>query len=344
MVVGQSRVSHQAAADALPMRDAFAVLFFVSVGMLFDPHFLVREPLLVAGALAVILIGKPLVAILIVLALGRSLKSALVVAVGLAQVGEFSFILASAAVALNTPENMIFEPGVLSILVVSALISITLNPLLFRSLPAVESWVRRRPRLYTLLQRRVEARANAINSATRVHAIKSADGVKSVVVGYGPVGRTVADILRDFNIEPVVIDMNVDTVLKLNEEGHKAIYGDAAREDILRAAGIADARYLIVTLPEAAARIPVIITAKEINPALRVLTRARFVREAPLLAEIGANQVSFEEVEGAVSLAGLLLKEIGADESKVLQERNRIREGLFKATNTADPEPQANEQ
>jgi CPA2 family monovalent cation:H+ antiporter-2 len=343
MVVGQSRVSHQAAADALPMRDAFAVLFFVSVGMLFDPHFLLAEPLLVAGALAVILIGKPLAAILIVLILGRSLKSALVVAVGLAQVGEFSFILATAAVGLNTPESTIFNPSVLSILVVSALISITLNPLLFRSLPKIEAWVQRRPRLYALLQRQVEIRAKAVNSMTRVHAIKAEVKVKSVVVGYGPVGQTVAGILRDFSIEPIVIDMNVDTVLKLNQEGHKAIYGDAAREDILRAAGIAGARYLIVTLPEAASRIPVIITAKEINPALTVITRARFVREAPLLAEVGADQVSFEEVEGAVSLAGLLLKEIGADEAKVLQERHRIREGLFKAASTPKSKPEAKE-
>ena len=341
MVVGQSRVSHQAAADALPMRDAFAVLFFVSVGMLFDPYFVLAEPLLVAGALAVILVGKPLAAIAIVLLLGRSMKSALVVAVGLAQVGEFSFILASAAVALNTPEYQVFDPSVLSVLVASALISITLNPMLFRLLPKVEAWVQRRPRLLALLQHRVEQRAKVVNSLTRMDAIKAPGGVTAVVVGYGPVGKTIAGILRDFDIEPVVIDMNVDTVLKLNEEGRKAVYGDAARTDILKAAGIEKARYLLVTLPEAAARIPVIITAKDLNPQLRVLTRARFVREAPLLEEIGANQVSFEEVEGAVSLAALLLKEVGADDARVAQERERIRDSLFRPTGTDGQPPKA---
>ncbi|MCC7509554.1 MAG: cation:proton antiporter [Planctomycetes bacterium] len=334
MVVGQSRVSHQAAADALPMRDAFAVLFFVSVGMLFEPRFLLEEPWLVASALGVILIGKPLAAMFIVLVLGRSIHMGLVAAVSLAQIGEFSFILATAAIALNTTlGQQVFDPQVMSVLVASSLISITINPLLFRTIPAIEGWIRRRPRLQAFLQRQSENRAKAVNSMTRLKAAKeegASDKIKSVVVGYGPVGQTVARILREFEIEPVVVEMNVDTVLRLNEEGHSAIYGDAAREDILIAAGIKNARYLLVTLPDAASRIPVIITAKEINPDLRVLTRARFVREAPMLEEIGANMVSFEEVEGAVALASLLLREVGAEPGRIDTEGDRIRRGLFR--------------
>lgn len=345
MVVGQSRVSHQAAADALPMRDAFAVLFFVAVGMLFDPGYLLREPWLVTGALAIILIAKPLAAILIVLLTGRSLRTALVVAVGLAQIGEFSFILATAAIALNGGQTgQVFDPNVLSVLVAAALLSITLNPLLFRSIPSIEAWIRRRPRLLKLLQRRSEARASEVNSRAEIAVASAEVKITAVVVGYGPVGQTVSRILRDFDVEPVVIDLNVDTVLRLNGEGHAAIYGDASRQEILRAAGIAQARYLLVTLPDSEARIQVIMTARDMNPELRVLTRARFMREVPLLEDVGSAQVSVEEVEGAVSLASMLLRLVGADAARIEVERQKIRSELFPhaepiTIHTAGPEP-----
>ena len=153
MVVAQSPVSHQAAADALPMRDAFAVLFFVSVGMLFDPAFVVREPLMILAALAIILIAKPLAALLIVALLGHSARTALTVALGLAQIGEFSFILSE----LARKHGLMPESGH-NVLVAAAIISITLNPILFRSLNPIEARLRRRPRLWTLLNGRAERR------------------------------------------------------------------------------------------------------------------------------------------------------------------------------------------
>ncbi len=152
MVVGQSPVSHQAAADALPLRDAFAVLFFVSVGMLFDPAFLLREPALVLGALAVVLVGKPLVALAVVAALGYSTRTALVAALGLAQVGEFSFILGG----LARHHRLLPDAGY-NVIVACAIVSISINPFLFRGLEPLEALVRRRPWLSRLL----EARAGA---------------------------------------------------------------------------------------------------------------------------------------------------------------------------------------
>lgn len=137
MVGAQSPVSHQAAADALPMRDAFAVLFFVSVGMLFDPTFLVEQPLMVFAALGIVLVAKPLAALLIVALLGHSMRTALTVAIGLAQIGEFSFILSD----LARQHGLMPDAGH-NVLVAAAIISITLNPLLFRSLPALEAWIR----------------------------------------------------------------------------------------------------------------------------------------------------------------------------------------------------------
>ncbi len=320
LVVGQSRVSHQAAADALPLRDAFAVLFFVSVGMLFDPKFVVDEPGLVLGTLAIILVGKPIAAVVIVLALRRPVRTALTVAVGLAQIGEFSFILAEQAHALD-----ILPDEGHSVLVAGALFSITLNPLLFRAIAPLERWLRARNRVWGLLSRNAATGGESAGGAA-AELDGDAGKIHAVVVGYGPVGQTLSRILRGFGIDPVVVELNVDTVSRIASAGHPAIYGDATRPEILRAAGIERARFLIVTLPDVAARIPVIIAARRLNPGLKVLVRAHYIGERELLEEVGATAVCYEEAEAAVALAGVLLREVGADRDGIEEEAKRIRD------------------
>jgi monovalent cation:H+ antiporter-2, CPA2 family len=319
MVVGRSEVSHQAAANALPMRDAFAVLFFVSVGMLFDPRFLIAQPVLVLGTLAIILLAKPLAALIIVLALGYSVRTGLIVAIGLAQIGEFSFIIADAALDLG-----ILPLAGQSALVAAALISIAANPLLFRILEPIEKWIERHERLRVLLNRRAEARGKSVNLATEAR-IAADPEINAIVVGYGPVGQTVSGILRDFGLRTVILDLNVDTIRELVAQGHTAFYGDAGREEILKAAGVAKAQYLIVTLPELMSRIPIIVEARLQNPEIKILVRARYLSEQALLEEIGATAVCYEEAEAAVALAAFLLQEICAAPSRIEVETNKIR-------------------
>ncbi len=319
MVVGQSKVSHQAAADALPMRDAFAVLFFVSVGMLFDPRFLFAEPGLTLATLLIVLVAKPLVALLIVDLMGYSVRTALVVAFGLAQIGEFSFIVAELARQLD-----VLPAEGHSVLVAAALISIAVNPALFRTIGPIEAWLKARPRAWAFLNRRAEARAGGVNAATEARLREDAEAVHAVVVGYGPAGRTVSRILEDFGVRTVVLDLNVETVARLSAEGRLAIYGDASRAEILRAAGIERASYLLLTMPDPDARIPVILAARELNPKARILVRAHYLAEKPILEELGATAV-YEEGEAAVALAGFLLREIGADEARIDAEARRIR-------------------
>ncbi|HEX5139127.1 MAG TPA: cation:proton antiporter [Planctomycetota bacterium] len=321
MVVGRSGVSHQAAADALPMRDAFAVLFFVSVGMLFDPALLVERPGLVLGSLAIVLVGKPLAALAIVALLGHSVRTALTVALGLAQIGEFSFILAGLARSLG----VLPEEGQ-SLLVATALISIAVNPALFRMAGPLEAWLRGRPRLWATLNRRAERKARALSARTAESVAE--EGVRAVVVGYGPVGRTVTRILKEFDVRAVVIDLNVDTVSGLEAGGHAAIYGDAGRAEILRAAGVGDARFILVTLPDLHARVAVIRCARAINPSIRILVRAHYLGERPVLEEAGASIVCYEEAEAAVALARSLLGEFGADETRIRAEIARVRAEL----------------
>jgi len=327
IVVGETEVSHQAAADALPLRDAFAVLFFVSVGMLFDPQAIIQEPLLLLGLLGIILFATPLTAFLIVWALRYSLRIALTVATALAQIGEFSFLLANEAMGLG----ILSENGQ-SILVACALVSIAINPILFRGIDPLEKWLRNQGKLWRILSRRSEYKGMQLNLEEQVRFSREVQkpGIKAkaVIVGYGPVGQTASRILNDFDIPLVIIDINLDTVRKLMELGQAAIYGDASRREILEAAGIQKADYLLVTIPDLLTRTTVILTAKELNSELHVFARARYLQERAWLEEVGVTDICIEEAETAIGLAILLLREVGADGDRIQKEIQKIRAEL----------------
>ncbi len=302
MVVGQSPTSHQAAADALPLRDAFAVLFFVAVGMLFDPAFLLREPLMLAAGLGIVMIVKPIAALVIVSILGYPGRTALTVALGLAQIGEFSFILGQVALL-----NGIIPPEGQHILVGTAMISITINPLLFGAIDRIEAGARRIPWLWKLLDGRAEKRRRAVNesSAPRINA---ATKPLAIVVGYGPVGRLVDGLLRDAGFHTVIIEMNLRSVETLVASGHSAIFGDATKPEILDEAGIRRARYFIVTLPHAENRSDLMHIARELNPDIHIIMRARYLAEAEGLSRWENTSTVYEEGETGLALARQVLE------------------------------------
>ena len=318
MVVGQTAVSQQATADLLPLRDAFAVLFFTSVGMLFDPRFIVDQPLLLAGGLAVVLIAKPLAALVIVALLRYPARTALTVAVGLGQIGEFSFILSDLARNYG-----LLNDSAHNLLVACAIVSITLNPLLFRALPTIEHGLRRWPLLWRFLENAKHGRG-VTNPAA--NTLLNADAAKpiAVVLGYGPAGRAVDAILRERGVEPVIVDMNMDTIAALTAQGRPAIYGDAYNIEVLGQA-VGQATHLIITLPHSANRSPLIAAAKLINPDLRVIVRARYLAEADDLRQVGADHVAYEEAEVAVALATLVMTEHNVDADTIGRTRQRLR-------------------
>lgn len=321
MVVGRSEFSLRAATDALPMRDAFAVLFFVSVGMLFDPRFLLEEPLLVALSLLVVIVGKPLAALAICAFLGRPLKVALAVAVALAQIGEFSFILASAARTLG-----IFTESATHALVATSIVSITVNPLLYRLVGPIEARLLRWPKIAAFMRRRTAGHADAPDSGE----VQRVDHRRrAVIVGYGPVGRTVARILADNAIKPVVIEMNLETVRRLRGEGVEVCYGDAAHPETLTAAGIATAANLILSASSIPNAAQLIRTARELNPEIRVLARSTYVRELVGLREAGADVVVSGESETAIALTTEILETLGAGPEQIDRERERVRLDLL---------------
>ncbi len=319
MVVGQSPASHQAAADALPMRDAFAVLFFVAVGMLFDPGFVVRHPELVAAGLGIVLIVKPLAALVIVAVLGYPARTALTVAIGLSQIGEFSFILAQVA----GQHGLMPEDG-MQVLVATAMISITINPLLFRSLDQIERAAQRWPMLWRLLSAKSERRAAQINHAATAQ-ITSSEKPVAIIVGYGPVGRVVDAMLRDAGVETVIIDTNIDTVGSLTQAKRMAIYGDATRREVLEHAGVGRASHLIVTLPHSSGRSMLVLLARELNPTIEVTVRARYLSEREGLMQAGASRIVFEEGEAGVALAQHVLERRGVDAATINRVLTAIR-------------------
>jgi CPA2 family monovalent cation:H+ antiporter-2 len=321
MVVGQSPVSHQAAADALPMRDAFSVLFFASVGMLFDPKFLFKQPGLLLAGLGIVMLAKPIAALVIVALIGYPARTALTVALGLAQIGEFSFILSD----LGRKVKLLGEDGH-NLLVACAIISITLNPLLFRSIDKVETSLRRWPALWRLLNRRAMAREALINEQVG-RALESSSEPLAVIVGYGPVGRAVDRIIRKTGRQTVIVDLNLDTVQELTGQGRLAIFGDAYNIEVMHQA-LPNATHLVITLPHSANRNPVITAAKLINPAIKVFVRARYIAEREELAQAGADASCYEEAEAAVALAKLVLFDQRADDETVRRETTRIRQEL----------------
>jgi K+:H+ antiporter len=308
MVVGQSRVSDQAAADVLPMRNAFAVLFFVAVGMLFDYHTILESPALMLGVLGIILVVKPVAAIGIVLLTGHSLRTALTVAGGLAQIGEFSFILGDMARSLG----LMPDTGS-NVLVGAAIVSIGLNPAVFRATLGLEPRLARWPLLARALAGRREKLAEQANKA----AAQRKEDPGAIVVGYGPVGQTVTRLLTEFGINPVIIETNVDVVVELQERGQEAVFGDASRAEILRVAGADAAAYLVVTVPDAETSLRIIQTAREVAPVIRILARAEYINQAEALTQAGAAIIRYDEAESAAALAEALLNDIDVPAEKI---------------------------
>jgi CPA2 family monovalent cation:H+ antiporter-2 len=308
MVVGRSEFSLRAAAEVLPMRDAFAVLFFVSVGMLFDPAYLVEAPALVAATLGIVLVGKTLVALGLVCLLGYPFRIGLAVSMALAQIGEFSFIVTLLGTRLD-----ILPESATNTIVAAAIVSIPLNPLLYRLVDPVAAWL---------------GSGRPAPGRPPAAPPRPAQRHRAVVVGYGPVGRTVTRLLRENDIEPTIVELNLETVRRLREEGLRAIYGDASHRGILSSAGVADAGSLILSSSGLSNGEAVIRLARELNPGIQVLARATYVRELPALRRAGAEAFSGEG-EVALALTVSLLEGLGATPEQIDRERERVHAELL---------------
>ena len=301
MMLQESEFSHRAADESLPLRDAFAVLFFVSVGMLFDPSVVWREPTQVLAVLGVIILGNSLVAFLLVLAFRYPLNTALTVAASLAQIGEFSFILAGMGVALGLlpleGQNLILA---------GAVISIALNPLVFGLIDPVQQWMLKRSRFARFMERPTDRLAEL------PHSISSASLTGHVlIVGYGRVGRRIGEAMRARGVPIVVAEQNRERVEHLRAEGIAAVSGNAADPAVLIQAHVARARVLVIATPDAAAARAMLDTANALRPGIIAIVRTHSDDEAALLrATITNGAVLMGEEELASGMTRAVLEHV----------------------------------
>ncbi len=301
LVLRSSEFSHRAAEDSLPFRDAFAVLFFVSVGMLFDPLVLLQRPGQVLAVVAIVMLGKSVAAAVLVLALRYPLNSALTVSASLAQIGEFSFILVALGDSLG-----LLPPEAKSLVVAGAMLSIAFNPLLFEALAPLQRWLLQR----SALARRLEARDDplaALPDDTDARLLAR----QVVLVGHGRVGARVARALAAAGVPLVVVDRQREEVQALRERGQAAVLGDATEAGVLVQAHVATARTLVVALADTREVALMIDTARVLNPKLRIVVRAPHVEGALLLQRAGADHT----VQAELTLAHELTQQVMAPDA-----------------------------
>ena len=306
MMMRESALSHRAAEESLPLRDAFSVLFFVSVGMLFEPDILVSEPLRVVAVAGIVMIGKTLAAVALVLAFRYPLNTALTVGASLAQIGEFSFILAGLGVSLG----LLPREGQ-SLILAGALISISLNPLVFAVIEPVQRWVRSRSHIARALERSVdplsELPASVNQDLLTGHVL---------LVGYGRVGRRIAGALASSGVPYVVAEQNRELVEALRQRGVPAVSGDASEPAVLIQAHVARAALLIIATPDTAGVRKMVETARTLNPKIETLLRTHSDEEAALLRRenLGIVFMGEHELARAMTRQALIRMGVALDE------------------------------
>jgi monovalent cation:H+ antiporter-2, CPA2 family len=280
MILSESALSQRAAEESLPLRDAFAVLFFVSVGMLFDPSSIIRQPWPMVATLLIIVVGKSVAAFLIVLAFRHPIATALTISASLAQVGEFSFILAEFGVNLKLLPSQGRD-----LILAGAILSILLNPLMFA--------------IVDRLGERIEKRLGAIAPPTAPPSPPDTTTLTDhiILVGYGRVGRIVGTALRERKERFVVIEASDPLVTELRQTNIEAIAGNAARADVLKAANLVGAKCVMIAIPEAFEAGQVVQQARTANPRSRIIARAHSDAEVHHLSRLGADTVIMGEQE-----------------------------------------------
>lgn len=305
VIMSESDLSHRATADSLPLKDAFAVLFFVSVGMLFDPAILLRAPTALVSVLLVIIVGKFVAAFVIVLAFRYPLSTALTVSASLAQIGEFSFILAG----LGTALGLLPQEG-RDLILAGALLSIALNPLLFAAVGPMERWLKGRPTLLRLIERPGDKLSQfPPSAATRLLN-------HTIVVGLGRVGETVTTALEKHAGNYVIIEQDRQVVNDARKRGLPVMYGDASLPGVLEKAGVANARLLVVAIPEGFLVRQMVELAQKANPRLDIVVRTHSDAEKAYLERKGVGMAVMGERELALGMMGYALRSLGMGDDK----------------------------
>jgi len=300
MVVKESDFSHRAEEETLPLREIFSILFFVSVGMLFDPSILIEEPLRILAVIAIIMVGKTLAAIALVLFFRYPINTALTVGASLAQIGEFSFILATLGLSLG-----LLTPDAQNLILAGALFSITLNSFVFSAIEPVQRWIRERSHLARLLERSADPLAMLPDEVDQAYL---RDQV--VIIGYGGVGRRISENLIQQNIKVVIAEENREIVEKLRSQGIAAVSGEATEPNVLIQAHIQHARLLVISPMDILDIHRIVDISKQLNPEIQVLICAESKEEAAVIREEQLGEVFYAKEEMAKNMSHHILNQI----------------------------------
>lgn len=317
VVLGESTVSHQVGAEVLPFRETFAVLFFVSVGMLVNLNYLLANAGHVLALTALIVLGKFTFTVMLGLFFPRPARTTLVVAAGLSQIGEFSFIVGQAGVALG-----VMSQDQYSLILAGALLSIMVNPLMFRAIPHVEAFLQRFPAWWRLLDRH--------GPTPQPPAEKLADHV--VIVGYGQVGQHIVTVLGHLGVPRLIVELDAGRLAEFEQQGVPTLFGDAANSEVLTYTGLERARALVVTVPNEAAAEIIVAAAHEIAPKLPVIVRAATRSGVERLARLGARDVIHPELEGGLEVLRHTLLALGYPMLEVQQYADAVRHDQYDLT------------
>jgi CPA2 family monovalent cation:H+ antiporter-2 len=295
LVVSDSPFSHQVSADLLPFREAFAVLFFVSVGMLVNPHYLAAHWEQVLALSALIIVGKSVLTALTVFILPHPVHTALVLAAGRAHIGEFSFIIGQSGLALG-----LLTQDQYSLILAGAIVSITVNPLLFLSIEPIQRKLRTWPAIWRLLDR------HGLVEPPRPAAMR--DHV--VIIGSGRVGRHIAEMLGRENIPRLDVESDPFILSRLQALHIPVLYGDAANSEILEHAGLERARLLVITVPDYVSALAMVATARSCAPGIKIIARASSWEGGRRLLDAGVQKIVRPELEGGIELLRQTLQDL----------------------------------
>lgn len=317
VVVGESDISHQVGAEIVPFRDVFTVLFFVSVGMLVNPDVVRANVGHVLALTGLIVIGKGVLTLLLGLVLPASGRTLIVVAAGLSQIGEFSFIVGQAGVSLE-----LISQDQYGLILAGALVSIIVNPLLFRAIPHVERVIQKTP----ILWRRLE-----LGGPTPISLHEQvADHV--VIVGYGRVGKHIGRVLERLGLPFLVVEQDAEYAAQIQESGVKTLLGDAANSEILTHSGLERARALVVTVPNETTAELVVAAAHDFAPNLPIIARAGTGSGVKRLAKLGATHVIHPELEGGLEIVRHTLLTLGYPMGQIQPYVDAVRRDAYEGT------------
>lgn len=316
VVISESELSYRAGSDALPMRDAFAVLFFVSIGMLIDPMVILRRPLHMVETVAMVIIINTVMSTVLMILLKHPLRSSLRLGASLGQIGEFSFILAGLGVSIG-----VLSEEARSLILAAALLTITINPLLFSAMDKLGAWISDRPELLAALER--ESTPRVIGTDLFV----TAEPDHAILIGYGRVGRTIGDALQRLGVPFIAIEQDRRTVESMRAIGVSAIFGDATQPGLIDHAFPEVAKLLIIATPDPYHAMHIISIVKGINPDIDIIVRTHSDQEQAMFESLGVKKSLMGERELAYGMAYYSMRALGFDDDRADDVIHHLRGG-----------------